>query len=381
VTAPPITQTLLAFGRLLRTSGVPVPISAEIDAVRALEFIELADRDSLFLTFRTILTGRVEEWPLFDQCFAAFWQSDANFHETTARAQADAHTGHDGQDGGANEPSRNDAAQAESEAAGDEAYGEPLRLRGASDEEALLQRDFSSFTGEELDEVARLTVAIAKRLARRLRRRRRRPGRRGVLDLRRSMRANLTKGEIIELRRLARRRKLRLLLLCDISGSMDLYSRLLLQFIYALQNAFHGVESFTFATHLTRISALLRGRDYKASLGLLAGAADWSGGTRIGASFHEVNKSWHHLMDRRTILIILSDGWDTGDPQLLAEEMLEFRRRVGRIIWLNPLLGVASYEPLTRGMQAALAFVDVFAAAHNLASLRDLAGRLVLPRG
>ena len=130
--------------------------------MRALEFIELADRDSLFLTFRTILTGRVEEWPLFDQCFAAFWQSDANFHETTARAQADAQTGHDGQDGGADEPSGNDAAQAESEAAGDEAYGEPLRLRGASDEEALLQRDFSSFTAEELDEVARLTVAIAR---------------------------------------------------------------------------------------------------------------------------------------------------------------------------------------------------------------------------
>jgi len=243
----------------------------------------------------------------------------------------------------------------------------------------LMDQDFSTFPAEDLDEVARLTVLIARRLARRVSRRRRPTHRAGVMDFRRTMRANMMKSEIIELRRRERRRrKVRLVLLCDVSGSMDLYSRFLLQFLYALQNVFGRVETFTFATRLTRVTELLKGPSYRQALRRLTDVRDFSGGTRIGESLQEFNRSWRHLVDRHTTVLVLSDGWDTGEPDVLASEMLTLKRLAGRVVWLNPLLGNPSYEPLTRGMAAALPLVDHFAAAHNLASLRDLASHLTL---
>ncbi len=262
--------------------------------------------------------------------------------------------------------------------AGDEG-DEPLGVPGVSDREAVMTQDFSTFCADQLEEVFRLTVQIAKRLARRISRRRRPVRRKGRVDLRRTLRANLTRGDLIDLRfRARRRRKVRLVLLCDVSGSMDLYSRFLLQFLFALQNVFGRVETFTFSTRLTRITEYLKARSYRQVLRRLTEVRDWSGGTRIGESLAQFNREWPTLVDRRTIVIVLSDGWDTGDPELLAAELLRIKRRAGRMIWLNPLLGNQSYEPLTRGMAAALPLVDHFAAAHNLASLRALAGQLVL---
>src|SRR5438094_314167 len=229
------------------------------------------------------------------------------------------------------------------------------------------------------DEVYRLTLKIARRLARRISRRRRPSARRGRIDLRRTLRANLTRDELIDLRyRRRKRKKVRLVLLCDVSGSMDLYSRFLLQFLFALQSAFSRVETFTFSVRLTRVTDYLRARSYREVLRRLTAVKDWSGGTKIGESLAEFNRGWPSLVDRRTIVIVLSDGWDTGDPDVLATELLRIKRRAGRVIWLNPLLGNPSYEPLTRGMAAALPLIDRFAAAHNLAALRDLAGSLSL---
>jgi uncharacterized protein len=374
-------RAMLVFGAMLRASGLPVTTSALMDGVRALEAVDLMDRGEVYLTLRTVLMSRIEEQPAFDRCFEAFWR----FHAEEGQ----------GLDGlvAAVKPQvqEDDPAPAAVEAArekqpqvalddwdqGEAADDEPLEVPSLSDREALMDQDFSTFPAEQLDEVARLTVQIARRLARRVSRRRKPTRRGGVIDLRRSMRANLMKGEIIELRRRARRRrKVRLVLLCDVSGSMDLYSRFLLQFLYALQNVFGRVETFTFATRLTRVTDLLRGPSYKGALRRLAEVRDWSGGTRIGESIREFNQTWGRLVDRRTIVLLLSDGWDTGEPDVLAQEMLTLKRRAARVIWLNPLLGNPSYEPLTRGMAAALPLVDHFAAAHNLASLRDLAAHL-----
>src|SRR5437870_237877 len=257
--------------------------------------------------------------------------------------------------------------------------GEPLSVPAASDDEALVGQDFSTFGADQLDEILRLTIKIARRLAHRLTRRRRPVRRRGRVDLRRTLRANLTRGDLIELRyRQRKRKKVRLVLLCDVSGSMDLYSRFLLQFLFALQNVFGRVETFIFSTRLTRITELLRGRSYRQVLRRLTDVRDWSGGTRIGESFAQFNREWPHLVDRRTIVIVLSDGWDTGEPDVLATELMRIKRRAARLIWLNPLLGNPSYEPLTRGMAAAMPLIDDFAAGHNLAALRDLAGKLHL---
>jgi uncharacterized protein with von Willebrand factor type A (vWA) domain len=159
---------------------------------------------------------------------------------------------------------------------------------------------------------------------------------------------------------------------------MDLYSRFLLQFVFALQSVFSRVETFTFATRLTRATEYLKARSYRQALRRLTEVRDWSGGTRIGESLATFNREWPHLVDRRTIVIVLSDGWDTGEPDLLATELMRIKRRAGRLLWLNPLLGNPSYEPLTRGMAAALPLLDDFAAAHNLAALRDLATKLTI---
>ena len=376
-----LTRAMLVFGAMLRASGLPVTTSALMDAVRALEAVDLLDRGEVHLTLRTVLMSRIEEQPAFDRCFEAFWR----FHAEEGQgldglvAAVQPLRQEDEPAPGAVETAREKQAQVALDDwdQGEAADDEPLDVPGLSDREALMEQDFSTFPAEQLDEVARLTVQIARRLARRVSRRRKPTRRGGVIDLRRSMRANLMKGEIIELRRRARRRrKVRLVLLCDVSGSMDLYSRFLLQFLYALQNVFGRVETFTFATRLTRVSDLLRGSSYKGALRRLTEVRDWSGGTRIGESIREFNQTWGRLVDRRTIVLLLSDGWDTGEPDVLAQEMLTLKRRAARVIWLNPLLGNPSYEPMTRGMAAALPLVDHFAAAHNLASLRDLAAHL-----
>jgi uncharacterized protein with von Willebrand factor type A (vWA) domain len=377
-----LTQTL-AFGRMLRAAGVACTTSEAMDAVRALEAVDLLDRAEVYLALRTVLVKRREEIPIFDRCFEAFWTyraEEGQGLDGLIQAIEPPKPEDDTIPGSVESQSKKQtevALEGWEEQGEDE--GDPLEVPGVSAQEVLMDQDFSTFPADQLDEVARVTVLIAKRLARRLSRRRRPVKRGGMVDLRRSIRANMTKGEIIELRRRERRRKkIRLVLLADVSGSMDLYSRFLLQFLYALQNVFGRVETFTFATRLTRITEHLKRASYKQALRQLAAVRDWSGGTRIGESLRDFNSSWGHLVDRRTIVIVLSDGWDTGEPEELAHEMLSLKRKAGRVIWLNPLLGNPSYEPLTRGMAAALPLVDHFAAAHNLASLRDLAGHLKL---
>jgi uncharacterized protein len=378
-----LTTAVLTFGQTLRAAGLPLSISELMDAVRALTVIDLMDRSEVYLALRTTLVARVEEVPIFDRCFEAFWKFHAEEGQgleglvsatPTPKPQDEALPASIGaaQD-------KQSALTLEAWEESGEAEEEPLEVPGVSEREVLMERDFSTFPASDLDEVARLTALIARRLARRISRRRRPTRRGGQMDFRRSIRANMMKGEIIELRRLARRRrKVRLVLLCDVSGSMDLYSRFLLQFLYALQNVFGRVETFTFATRLTRVTDALKGPSYRLALRRLTEVRDFSGGTRIGEALQEFNRSWRQLVDRQTIVLILSDGWDTGEPELLAHELLALKRLAARVIWLNPLLGNPSYEPLTRGMAAALPLVDHFAAAHNLASLRDLAGHLVV---
>jgi uncharacterized protein len=364
------------FAALLRRQGLPITLIHVTDAVRALDHLDLGDRNEVYLGLRAVFVGRPEDVPAFDRVFDAFWrtatEADAIAEALTPVLPDDAPTAE------RESPRETLALDAWGEDSADEG-DEPLGVPAASEREAMATQDFATFSADQLDAVYRLTVQIARRLARRISRRRRPSARRGRLDLRRTLRANLSRGDLIDLRfRRRKRRKVRLVLLCDVSGSMDLYSRFLLQFLFALQSVFSRVETFTFSVHLTRVTEYLRTRSYREVLRRLSAVRDWSGGTRIGESLAEFNRRWPGLVDRRTIVIILSDGWDTGDPDTLAAELLRIKRRAGRVIWLNPLLGNPSYEPLTRGMAAALPLVDHFAAAHSLAALRTLAGTLRL---
>ncbi|HZF04431.1 MAG TPA: VWA domain-containing protein [Patescibacteria group bacterium] len=369
---------MVRFATLLRRHGLPVTPEHVIDGVRALEHLDLTDREEIRTGLRSVFASRSEDFATFDRLFDAFWRAATEADrvaEALAPPALPEHTPPALERAG-RETLALDAWQ---ESGDGDTGDEPVGVPAASELEAIAARDFSTFSPDQLDEIYRLTLRIARRLARRISRRRRPSARRGRIDLRRTLRANLTRGELIDLRfRRRKRKKVRLVLLCDVSGSMDLYSRFLLQFLFALQSAFSRVETFTFSVRLTRVTDYLRARSYREVLRRLTAVKDWSGGTRIGESLAEFNRGWPSLVDRRTIVIILSDGWDTGDPDVLATELLRIKRRAGRVIWLNPLLGNPSYEPLTRGMAAALPLVDRFAAAHNLAALRDLAGSLSL---
>jgi len=365
------------FATLLRRSGLPVTLVEVTDAVRALDHLDLGDRHELYLGLRAIFVTRPEEVPPFDRCFDAFWRIAPEGDDSSGFIPAPAIEDPMGTSVVKSDQKREALALdswGEEEA---EESGDPLSVPLASEAEALVHQDFSTFGADQLDDLLKLTVKIARRLAHRMSRRRRPRRRRGRVDLRRTLRANLTKGDLIDLRfRERKRKKVRLVLLCDVSGSMDLYSRFLLQFLFALQNVFGRVETFIFSTRLTRITEFLRGRSYRQVLRRLTDVRDWSGGTKIGESLAQFNREWPHLIDRRTIVIVLSDGWDTGEPDVLATELMGIKRRAARVIWLNPLLGNPSYEPLTRGMAAALPLIDDFAPGHNLAALRDLAGKL-----
>jgi uncharacterized protein with von Willebrand factor type A (vWA) domain len=242
------------------------------------------------------------------------------------------------------------------------------------------EKDFSAFQAEDMAEIARAILIIAKKLATRESRRTRAASKSHLIDPRRTMRQNLKYGDtIIELaRRKKKIRKPRIVLICDVSRSMDSYSRFLLQFIYAFQNSLGKVESFVFSTSLTRVTDYFKHEDIGEALERIAREVhDWSGGTRIGQSLRAFNRDYgQKMVDHNTIVLILSDGLDTGDAEILGEAMEDLAQRACKVIWLNPLLGSQDYRPLARGMSTALPHVDVFAPAHNLASLQELGRHL-----
>ena len=360
-------QGVVVFCRELRAHGLHVTPAEVVVAVTALQIVDTTDRNEVFLGLRSILTTSVDDFAVFEEVFKRFWNSSS----TAVRIQA----------GTPRQNSKGLGFFLEHWSSSFSGGAQPVKVPGASDTESATAKDFSEFTNEELEEVSRLARRMVRRLARRPSRRWR-PVKRGHrVNLRRSLRLSLkTGGELIELAYKERRpKRTKLVVICDVSGSMDIYSRLLLQFIYGLQNSFAKVESFVFATSLARITGDLKNKTYKRALDRLSSnVRGWSGGTRIGASLAMFNDQWLRRVDKRTVIIILSDGWDTGEPEMLASALSHLKRRAGRLIWLNPLLGSADYAPLTRGMQAALPFINVFAPAHDLASLRALEPHLVL---
>ncbi|MCM3870066.1 MAG: VWA domain-containing protein [Pyrinomonadaceae bacterium] len=373
----PETENLVKFCRTLREHGLVVTPSEVVVAVTTLRLIDSSDRAEVFLSLRSVLTSRVDDFPVFEELFETFWnQLPEKLVERESLSNPSSLVRH--------LPKRTTKGLAfylENWSNSRGADTEPTKVPGASDIESGVEKDFTAFGNDELEQIAQLARRLVKRLARNPSRRWK-PVRKGPrVNLRRSLRQSLkTGGELIELSYKQRKpKRTKLVVICDVSGSMDLYSRLLLQFIYGLQNSFAKVETFVFSTSLSRITGDLKNKTYQRALDRLSSKVrGWSGGTRIGASLVTFNAEWLQRIDKRTIVIILSDGWDTGEPEQLAEAMSQLRKRSGRLIWLNPLLGSSTYQPMTRGMQAALPFINVFAPAHDLASLRALEPHLVL---
>lgn len=373
----PEIENLVSFCRALREHGLAVTPSEVVASVTTLRLIDQSDREEVFFSLRSVLTTRVDDFPVFAELFETFWsrlpaklvQREAFSKPSSARPS----------------PPKGAARGLpfflENWTSSRGVDTESLKVPGASDIESGAGKDLTAFRNDELEEIANLARRLVKRLARNPSRRWK-PVRKGPrVNLRRSLRQSLKNGgELIELSYKQRKpKRTKLVVISDVSGSMDVYSRLLLQFVYGLQNSFAKVETFVFSTSLSRITGDLKNKTYPRALERLSSrVCGWSGGTRIGASLATFNAQWLRRIDKRTIVIILSDGWDTGEPEQLAQALDQITKRSGRLIWLNPLLGSSTYQPMTRGMQAALPFINVFAPAHDLASLRALEPHLIL---
>jgi uncharacterized protein with von Willebrand factor type A (vWA) domain len=383
-------SNLLKFGRMLRRLGFRVSTRQIVDLSEALAQVDLNRRDDVFHTMRAYLTRDPEQFALFEQAFDLFWQGRLVWAVDLGagrghRKQGDLPDQRAADENIVREHPNTPAPAAEPP----DTAGELGITTTYSPTERLHRKDFADFDEEELEAARRFIHALVWRLDTRLTRRQVRAVKRDAyLDVRRSIRGSMRHGG--EIVRLAwRQRKLKprpLVVLCDISGSMERYSRLFLHFLYALVQEGRHVEAFVFATRLTRITPALRHGDVDAAVARAAEAVvDWSGGTRIGASLRTFNyQGSRRVLGQGAVAIIISDGWDRGDIGLLETEIARLSRSVSRLIWLNPLLGAPDYEPLVRGIQAALPYVDDFLPLHNLLSLEQLAlalGSLRLERG
>ncbi len=251
---------------------------------------------------------------------------------------------------------------------------------GGSALERLRRTDFSEVSPQDHEQLELLVLRLSNRMRVRLARRQQATPQKGRVDLRRTIRRSIAYGgDPVDLRyRGPKPRKPRLVALLDVSGSMDQYSFFLLRFIYALKRHFDRVEAFLFSTRLTCVTAALKARRFPDTLPRLADTADaWSSGTRIGACLETFNDEYaRRVLTRDTLVFILSDGLDTGEPTLLTRELQAIKQRARKLIWLNPLLGMKEYEPLARGIASALPLIDAFVPAHNLESLLDLESHL-----
>lgn len=372
-------KAALAFTERLRQAGLAVDLNRTIQFVRALGEVDASQEEEFYWAARLTLCSRRQDLKPFDETFAAFWRgAQAVIQERAASPD---------QSPAAEEPGPSLAtartalplAAVEQESVAGEKGEEALPVAGVfrySPQEVLRNKDFSSYSAEELqvaqEMMATIRLSAPLRVGRRLAR-----ARRGLLafgpTLRRSFR---TRGEPVRwVFQAAKPKARRIVFLCDISGSMSAYSRALLLFLHTAVRARRGVEAFCFGTRLTRVSKELASGGAEEALARAAAAvADWSGGTRLGECLKAFCDRWGQWgIARGAIVVIMSDGWDRGDPQLLAEQMARLRRLSQRLIWVNPNKGSPGYEPLTLGMSTALPYVDDFLPGHNLASLESLA--------
>ena len=372
-------HNLLIFGDVLRHLGLGTHPGRMLDVLRALEHVDIGRRQDFYHTLRALLVHRRRDLPLFEEAFRTFWRRPPDRSTTMDLRSLGEQRRYRQPQVGPPPAGRNSSDKADE--GGDSETDRIEVTQTYSAREVLRQKDFARFTSEEVSQAKGLMGQMVWDLgSRRTRRWTLGQGRDQQLDLRTTLRHTLRYGgEALDLAH--RRRKMRprpLVLLCDVSGSMERYTRMLLHFIHALTGELERVEAFLFATRLTRVTQQFQYRDIDRAVNEVSQAVpDWSGGTRIGENLKRFNFRWaRRVLGWGAVVLVISDGWDTGEPALLAYEMERLQRASYRIVWLNPLLGAEGYQPLAQGMQVAMPFVDDFLPVHNLASLEELAGHL-----
>ncbi len=388
---------LTEFGRLLWEVGINVGPRQMLDLAETLDYIDITEQVDFYNALKCSLLSRHEQEPIFNQMFDYFWfrrdkqGKKDNAPGTVKREERQMRLPPSERKRLAEHLNTNEVRK---ELRAEMRETERRRKRENRDQdddnddtgnpqgtaysaiERLTKKDFENFTWDEVQEAKKLMAEMRWNLGMR-RTRRKAPVRSGSYpDMRRIVRRNLKYGaELLELTWRETKYKPRpLVIICDISGSMSLYSRLLLHFIHTISNGLMNVEAFVFGTRLTRITRQLKRRDVDDAVRDVSKTVqDWSGGTRIGDALHFFNHRWaRRVLGRGAVVLIISDGWDRGDASVLQVEMDRLQHSCHRLIWLNPLLGSPDYRPLTIGMKTALPFIDDFLPAHNLDSLINL---------
>ena len=374
-----LVRRFVGFIHLLREREFRVGVQEALDSLRTADQGAFLDQDRMRASLKSLLCSDPDEWRSFDELFDRYWLPPNRTMWLERGLGSARASGVDATEARA----RSNISQADRAQSGDDTDADTGGARGgASRRDGLAQGDFSMFADEEQRrQVERMAERIARAMRKRIVRRMRidRLGRR--VHLRRTIRRSLSYGGMpLNLAFRRRRRRLpRLVLLLDVSRSMSLYSLLFLRFARGMLAAFRDAQAFAFHTRLVSVTDTLRERDsdrLREKLEIIS--LGWSGGTRIGECLERFNREYAgSALGKRAVVIIVSDGLDTGAPQLIGEQLAAIRRHARRIIWLNPLLGREGYEPSAGGMQAALPYVDVFAPAHNLESLMALESRLI----
>ncbi len=374
-------QQITDFCRLLRQMGINVTTTNQLSWCESVQLINIGEREVFYHTARTNLIAGESDRETFDTAFNLFWRyprpefQAVEMEEQTPEPSAL----QDLSDAGDEQDIVEQWLDTEAEESEEGEEDDPVAY---SAEDLLSRKDFSEFTKEDMEQAREIVAKLAAVLATKLSRRKV-VGKKGkTIDFRRSWRQSLVHGgEPLELiRKQQKIKKTKILLLCDVSGSMDCYAKFLIQFIYGMQQELREVDVAVFSTHLTDITGLLRRKGLAEGLNEVSNVVpDWSGGTKIGESLLEFYRQFAPSFSAyRSVVILISDGWDRGDVDVLRRSMEMIHRHAYRLIWLNPLLGSDGYQPICRGIRTALPYVDYFLPAHNLESLAQLT-RVLIP--
>lgn len=371
---------VMHFGRALRAAGLPIGSGQIADALRALEAVGIESKDTVHAALATCFVRRREERVLFDEAFEAFFRDPFSMSQALAALVSRSAIGGAPKSNPGSRRVADAMSKRRAEPKKAERPADTEIIMAASDADSLRTRDFEKMTADEERRahaaIANMALPHATEKTRRLS-----PDARGTrFDVRRTLRASLrTGGASIPLRfRGPSQRLPPLVAICDISGSMERYSRMVLHFLHALTRARPRVSSFVFGTRLTNITRQLKTRDVDESLASVGqSVADWAGGTRLGDSLRAFNKLWsRRVLGHGAVVLLITDGLERGDPSLLTNEAERLHKSCRRFIWLNPLLRYSGFEPLAGGIRALLPHVDEHRTVHHLASLEDLARAL-----
>jgi uncharacterized protein len=363
-----LSENLIAFCRFLRNYSFIIGLQEQALALEALTLINFEEKENFKDALRTTLVKNVQNLQKFDRLFDDYWKEleksfDSKIKDSVEKKQK--------------KQSQADATfnNLKSWMNGTKSDDEQ-ELAAYSFGENLSEKDFSTIPKENLEEVMKIIKEMSKSLAVISNRRHLRANNHKQFDLRNTIRKNLRRGgELMEIvHKKPKKNRIKLVMLCDVSKSMDLYSAFLVQFIYAFQSVYRNIETFVFSNSIHRITNELKNKSFDEAMRELSQQIiGWSGGTQIGFSFQSFTDNYStQMLDKQTIVLILSDGWDTGEVEILENSMEIIHQKARKIIWLNPLAGNPNFTPTAQGMSVALPFVDIFASVHNVESLRKI---------